>query len=488
MALLTQNTLVDQGVIPQNIRVLQFGEGNFLRAFVDEMFDNANRELGLDLGVAVVQPIARGMVDMLRAQDHRYTVLLRGREGDQDVCRSRVVPCIIASNNPYAEYADYLALAHVDTLRYIVSNTTEAGIVYTGQDQYDDAPPASYPGKLTRFLHERFLQGKPGFVIMPCELIDNNGDALQGAVQKTSKQWNLGAEFDTWLETENVFCSTLVDRIVTGFPRDEKETLWQGLGYEDQQLVVAEPFGLWVIEAPQRVRDELPIYKCNPVVYTDDVKPYKLRKVRMLNGAHTTMVLAAYLCGLDTVGQCMEDKGVRNFLGHALLSEIMPNVPLPGKEVEEFAVAVCKRFENPFNQHQLLSIALNSVSKYAARVLPTLEDHVKATGEVPQCLAFGLSALIMFYAGARQNAAGEYEGVREGNAYPVKDDQEVLEAFSKLSLDMTPESLAYAVLSDHTLWHRDLREVPGLEDTVTAQLRDIQLLGMRAAMDKTWEI
>ncbi len=469
--------LVPQVKRPENIRVMQFGEGGFLRAFVDEMLDNMNTQCGCDLGVAIVQPLEKGMCKLLRDQDCLYTVMLRGREQTGDVKKVKVVGTVLKTVEPYADFQSYLDLAKIDTLRFIVSNTTEAGIVYTGKDSYDDRPQASYPGKLTRFLHERFLLKKPGFILLPCELIDDNGYHLKDAVLKTAKQWNLGEEFIAWLNNDNIFCSTLVDRIVTGFPRKELPGLFEELGYEDQQLDTAEPFGLWVIECPEQVKKELPLDKVNPVIFTDNVKPYKLRKVRMLNGAHTTMVLGAYLAGLDTVGECMADKDVRAFLEAALYKEIMPNVPLPEQVVRDFASAVLLRFENPFNRHELLSIALNSVSKWTARVLPTVKDYVKSKGSVPSCLAFGLASLICFYTGIRKNEAGEYEGLRDGKPYPVKDDAHVLSFFSAQT---APD--AHAVLSNKDLWGEDLTAVPGLEEKVAAQLNDISAVGIRAAM------
>ena len=474
--------LVPQVKRPRSIRVMQFGEGGFLRAFVDEMLDNMNTQCGCDLGVAIVQPLDKGMCRLLNEQDCLYTVMLRGREESGDVKKVKVVGTVLKTVEPYADFQSYLDLAKLDTLRFIVSNTTEAGIVYTGKDSYGDRPQASYPGKLTRFLHERFLLGKPGFILLPCELIDDNGYHLKDAVLKTAAQWNLGEAFISWLNNENVFCSTLVDRIVTGFPRKELPGLFGELGYEDQQLDTAEPFGLWVIEGPEQVKKELPLDQVNPVIFTDNVKPYKLRKVRMLNGAHTTMVLGAYLSGLDTVGECMADRDVRPFLEHALYGEIMPNVPLPEQDVREFAEAVLLRFENPFNRHELLSIALNSVSKWTARVLPTLKDYQKAKGEIPACLAFGLSSLICFYTGIQANEAGEYFGLRAGNPYPVKDDAHVLAFFAAQA---KPD--AHAALSNTALWGEDLTLIPGLEAAVAAQLEAIEKDGIRAAMRGTWE-
>ncbi len=476
--------LADKQGRPEHIRVMQFGEGNFLRAFVDEMLDNLNCKAGGDYGVAVVQPLPQGLCGMLREQDCLYTVMLRGREEEGDVKRARIVKSVLDTVEPYRDFDAYLALAKIDTLRFIVSNTTEAGIVYTGQDSYDDRPQASYPGKLTRFLHERYRLGKPGFILLPCELIDDNGFHLRDAVLKTAEQWNLGADFIRWIKEENIFCSTLVDRIVTGFPRNEKEALWQELGYEDQLLDTAEPFGLWVIEGPEQVKKELPLDTVNPVVFTDNVKPYKLRKVRMLNGAHTTMVLGAYLAGLDTVGECMADKTVRPFLDKALQTEIMPYVPLPRPVVQEFAEAVCRRFENPYNRHELLSIALNSVSKWVARVLPSVKDCAEKTGAAPDCLAFGLSSLIWFYAGLRKDEKGDCFNLRGEQPYPVRDDAPVLAFFEKMGRDTAPGTLAKETLCNAALWGEDLTKVPGLLEKVTAQLTDIAALGVRAAMEK----
>ena len=472
---------------PEHIRVMQFGEGNFLRAFVDEMLDNLNNQCGGDYGVAIVQPLEKGMCRMLAEQDGLYTVILRGREDAGDVKKTKIVGTVLKTVEPYADFQSYLDLAKEDTLRFIVSNTTEAGIVYTGEDQYADRPQASYPGKLTRFLHERFLLDKPGFILLPCELIDDNGAHLKEAVLKTAAQWQLGDNFIRWIENENIFCSTLVDRIVTGFPRKELPGLFDELGYEDQQLDTAEPFGLWVIEGPEQVRAELPLDHVNPVVFTDNVKPYKLRKVRVLNGSHTTMVLAAYLAGLDTVGECMADQDVRSFLEKALYGEIVPNVPLPEDEVKAFAAAVLLRFENPFNRHELLSIALNSVSKWTARVLPTLKDYLQKTGAPAPCLAFGLSALICFYTGIRRNASGEYEGLRNGVPYPVKDDAQVLSFFAGLDAAMDVRTLAHAVLSSESLWGEDLSRLSGLETLVADQLACIRKYGMRGAIRKVRE-
>ena len=323
--------------------------------------------------------------------------------------------------NPYEDFDAFLAQARNPDLRFIVSNTTEAGIVYTGQDRLEDRPQASFPGKLTRLLYERWQAGLPGLIMLPVELIDNNGGELHTCVLKTAEQWKLPAAFMTWLEQENVFASTLVDRIVTGYPRQEAQALCEELRYEDKLLVAAEPFALWVIEGPASIAKALPLDRAGlPVVFTDNVKPYKMRKVRVLNGAHTSMVLAAYLCGLDTVGECMADPLVRSYLLHILDQEILPTLPKDLEETQAFASAVVERFENPFNRHLLMSIALNSVSKFRARVLPSIHAYAGQFGKLPPALTFSLAALLAFYrAGTR---------AKDG-AYTVADDAPVLAAF-----------------------------------------------------------
>lgn len=458
---------------PDKIAVLQFGEGNFLRAFVDWMLDIANERLDLNLGVMVVQPIAQGLVDTLNAQDGLYTVLLRGKENGAVTRQTRAVGCVRGGLNPYADFDAFLAQARNPDLRFIVSNTTEAGIVYTGQDALEDRPPASFPGKLTRLLYERWQAGLPGVIILPVELIDNNGGELHDCVLKTVEQWKLPPAFKAWLEWENVFAGTLVDRIVTGYPREDARALCEELGYEDKLLVAAEPFALWVIEGPDSIANALPLDQAGlPVVFTDNVKPYKMRKVRVLNGAHTSMVLAAYLCGLDTVGECMADPLVRPYLLHILDREILPTLPKDLEETQAFANAVVERFENPFNRHLLMSIALNSVSKFRARVLPSIHAYVEQFGSLPKALSFSLAALLAFYrAGARE----------KDGAYTVADDAPVLEAFEATRGEV-PAVAVPKLLANAALWGEDLCAVDGLCARVTKVLETIEQAGMRAAL------
>lgn len=475
---------VAHGRMPTRTRVVQFGEGGFLRAFVDAMIDAANEKAGMDAGVAVVQPIPRGLVEELRAQDGLYTLILRGRTGGRDVSDARVITCVRACVDPYADFDAFLALARDPDVRFVVSNTTEAGIVYTGRDALDDRPQASFPGKLTRLLYERFTafggaQDK-GLVLLPVELIDDNGARLRACVGQTAAQWGLGEAFTRWLDEACVFTSTLVDRIVTGYPRQEAQALCAGLGYEDRLLDAAEPFGQWVIEGPAWLEDELPLRRAGQDVrFTQDVRPYKLRKVRMLNGAHTATALIGYLAGLDTVGECMADAAARRYVERALYEEIMPTLDLPRDELEAFAAAILERFQNPYNRHELLSIALNSQSKLRARVLPTIRAYWARRAALPRVLTFSVGAFLAFYCGAD----GAAPGVRaDGTAYAPVDDADVLAFFEGLR-GLSPLETARAALSNAALWGEDLTALPGLADAAAQALSDIRTLGARRALD-----
>ena len=380
----------------ENETVLQFGEGGFLRAFADYFLHEMN-ELGTYSGKAVViQPIEKGRIDDLNAQNCRYHLLIRGMENGEKVNNCIEIKSISQAINPYTDYNDYLKLAENPNLRIIISNTTEAGIEFLGVEKPEDRPPKSFPAKLTAFLHHRFSLGLPGFLVLPCELIDENGSLLQEYVLKYAYLWNLGDEFERWIREENIFCNTLVDRITPGFPKDEEnlETLLESCG-GDTLLNTTEPFYLWVIEGNHE--DEFPLVKSGlNVIWTDDVRPYKKRKVRILNGAHTSLVPGALLYGLETVGECMTDSTQRKYLEHCVTKEILPVIGEGGGN-REFADAVFERFENPFIRHRLQSIALNSISKFSVRVLPTMKEYRKKFGHNPKGLCFALASLIAFY-------------------------------------------------------------------------------------------
>lgn len=376
-------------------RVIQFGEGGFLRGFVDYFLYKLN-EKGVWEGKAViVQPIEKGMCDMLMKQDCQYNLYLRGIQDGQVINERTHIDVISRCVNPYTQNEEYLKLAENPDFRFIISNTTEAGIEYLGTEKLTDAPARSYPAKLTQLLYRRFFLGLPGFILIPCELIDNNADNLKACVLKYASLWDLGADFEAWIENENEFCNSLVDRIVTGYPRDEAEELWKEIGYEDNLLDTAEIFHLWVIEGHHE--DELPFNKAGyNIVWTDDVRPYKKRKVRILNGGHTSMVLGAFLYGLTTVGECMKDSTVSAFLRKCIFDEIVPTLGNSETDIA-FGQAVLERFSNPFIKHQLLSIALNSVSKFQVRVLPTIIEYKEKFGAYPPALTFSMAALIAFY-------------------------------------------------------------------------------------------
>lgn len=385
--------------------VIQFGEGGFLRGFVDYFFHKL-REKGLyDGKIVVVQPIEKGMCQMLADQNCEYNLFLRGIENGQVVNEHTHVTSISRALNPYTQYEEYIALAENPDLRVLVSNTTEAGIEYLGTEKLTDTPPKSYPAKLTQFLYKRFQAGLKGMILLPCELIDNNADNLKACVLKYADLWELGDDFKNWIETENDFCNTLVDRIVTGYPRDEVEELTKQIGYTDNLIDTAEIFHLWVIGGHHE--DELPFNKAGyNIVWTDDVKPYKKRKVRILNGGHTSMVLGAYLYGLETVGQCLKDETVSAYLKKCLFDEIVPTLGNTETDIK-FAQDVLERFSNPFIKHMLLSIALNSVSKFQVRVLPTILEYKDKFGKYPAALTFSMASLIAFYRTDKANDGEE---------------------------------------------------------------------------------
>lgn len=386
--------------------VIQFGEGGFLRGFVDYFFQKLSDKGMFDGSVVVVQPIERGMCEMLEKQNCEYNLFLRGIDNGEVVDEHTHINIINRCVNPYTDCEAYMALAENPDMRFVVSNTTEAGIEFVADNKFEDAPAKSFPGKLTQLLYKRFKLGLPGFIILSCELIDHNGEELEKCCMQYADLWNLGEDFKTWMKNENDFCSTLVDRIVTGFPRDEHAALCERIGEQDNMMDTAEIFHLWVIQGQHE--DELPLQKAGfNVVWTDNVDPYKKRKVRILNGAHTSMVLGAHLYGLETVGECLKDEKVSALLKKCIFQEIIPTIG-DTEDNRAFGAAVLERFSNPFIKHLLLSIALNSVSKFKARVLPTILEYKDQFGEYPQGLVFSLAALIAFY---RTDAANDGEDI-----------------------------------------------------------------------------
>ena len=468
-------------------RVLQFGEGNFLRAFTDYWFDMANEKAGWNGKCVLVQPIAQGLTQLINRQEGLYTLYLRGRQNGEKVDAKRVISSVSRCLNPY-EKQDYDAMMDVaagEALEYIVSNTTEAGIVYDPSCRLEDCPPASFPAKLTQVLLHRWRAGRPGVVVLSCELIDNNGKELLRCVNQYIKQWGLKEGFARWVNGDCTFCSTLVDRIVPGRIRDAAEAarLEEENGYRDALIDVGEVFGVWNIEGPECLAEKLPFRAAGlncPVV--PDVTPYKKRKVRILNGAHTGFVLGAYLAGYDIVRDCMQDDVILGFMNRMLHEEVIPTLPLDRQDLEAFAAAVQDRFNNPFINHELMSITLNSTSKWRARNMPSLLEYAQTAGKLPPCLAMSFAAYIAFYSSDIQALTEQGLVCRrpKGNEYTVSDDRWVLE-FYYSRRGVSDETLVHDVMTNEKMWGQDLTLVPGFEQAAAENLRRIRTEGARAA-------
>lgn len=462
-------------------KIIQFGEGNFLRSFVDWQLDIINKNTDLNAGVAVVRPIDYDTVPLLNTQDGLYTSIIRGINENGEVVKDyRIISSINREIPVYKEFDEYLKLAHNPEMRFIISNTTEAGIVYSDEDKYDDRPQNTFPAKLTRLLHERFKvfngEVNKGFILMPCELIDYNGEELKKIVLKYAELWNLGEEFKNWLVNGNIWCSTLVDRIVTGYPRAEKDELLKELGYEDNFMTTGEYFYLFVIQGPKDIlTKELRLDKVNlNILIVGDLKPYKLRKVGILNGAHTAMVPVAYLYGIDTVREAMENKDIREFIEKAIDEEIIPALDMDKKELMEFKEAVIKRFQNPYVKHMLMDISLNSMSKYKSRILPQVLETYRRTNKLPKRLLFSLAALIRFYKGVREN----------GNVINLRDDKHHLEMYQELWKTNNYRKIVEHVLGLEKHWDINLNTIEGMTDLVTHYVEKIDKYGVKKALEE----
>ena len=468
-------------------KVLQFGEGNFLRAFVDYWFDLANEKADWNGKCVLVQPIAPGLAKMINEQEGLYTLYLRGSENGKKVDDKRVISSVSRCLNPYEEegFKQMMDVAASDDLEIIVSNTTEAGIVYDPACKLEDVPASSFPGKLTQVLYHRYKAGKKGILMLACELIDNNGKELQKCCNNYAKDWDLEPAFIDWMNTANTFCSTLVDRIVPGRIRDPQElaALEEANGYHDTVLDVGEVFGVWVIEGPAGLEDKLPFKKAGVnVMVVPDVTPYKKRKVRILNGAHTGFVLGAYLAGFDIVRDCMHDATVLGYMNKMLLDEVVPILPLDQDDCKKFAAAVQDRFNNPFVNHELMSISLNSTSKWRARNMPSFLEYVGKNGKLPTCLTMSFAAYIAFYSNDVQELTDKGLVCKraKGNEYTVSDDRWVLEFYNEHKNDDVP-TLVHAVMTNEQMWGQDLTKVPGFEEATVKNLTNIRENGALAA-------
>ncbi len=375
-------------------RIIQFGEGAFLRGFFDWILQLTNESSDFDASAVIVQPIENGLCQKLEEQGCVYTHLMRGTRDGKTVVEKKVINVISRTVEPYRDFESYLALADIPSIRFVVSNTTEAGIVFNSADTPTGAPYISFPAKVTLLLKRRFDRGLGGFIFLPCELIENNGSTLKEYVLKYARLWDFGENFCLWIDRENVFCNTLVDRIVTGYPKGEIIDL----GYKDAMLNTSELFYLWVIESGIDIMNELPFDKAGlNVIVTDDLEKYRTRKIRILNGAHTAMVPYALLEGIQSVGDCMKDEKMSAYIKACVYGEIIPTLDLPREELTSYADSVFERFGNEYIKHLCSSIALNSVSKFKVRVLPSILEYQKRFGKLPKNLILSLAKLLEFY-------------------------------------------------------------------------------------------
>ncbi|TQI69318.1 tagaturonate reductase [Gramella sp. Hel_I_59] len=459
------------------IKIVQYGEGNFLRAFVDYLVNKMNAEANFNAGVAVIQPLAGGMINILDEQDGLYNLFMKGVKQGKEIQETELISCIQKSYDPYIDYKAYLQLAKEEQLEFLISNTTEAGIAYNGEDKFQQYPHQSFPAKVTALLYERFkhFKGNPdkGLTIIPCELINHNADNLKKIILQYAKSWELEQNFVDWVNEHNSFHNTLVDRIVPGYPKDDIEQYQDQLEFEDTLIVSAEVFLLWVIEGDGKLKSRIPFNKIDEnVLIVDDLQPYRTRKVRILNGAHTTMVPFSILFGNDTVKETVDHGFTGKFIKEAVFEEINPTLSLPPEELDSFAEEVFDRFRNPFIKHQLSSIALNSISKFKVRVLPSLLGFQQKFDRLPLRLTFAFACLIRFY-----------DGKWKGESLPVKDDEATVSTLKKIWESHSYNEIAKNVLSKTEFWDSDLNEIPGLKQHIAYALELIDNKGIESGYE-----
>lgn len=454
------------------IKIVQFGEGNFLRAFVEYAFQKLNQEVDFNAGIAVVQPIDKGLVNMINAQDGLYTLFMKGVKKGEEIQEKELITNIVKAIDPYASFQEYLALAKEEELAFIISNTTEAGIEYIASDLPTMQPPVSFPAKLTVLLHERFKHfngaAEKGLTIIPCELINYNSDTLKEIILKYAADWKLEQEFVSWLLNSCSFHNTLVDRIVPGYPKDQIEEYNAQLTYKDDLIVSAETFFLWVIEGDDKLKAKLPFEKTDlDVKIVADMQSYRTRKVRILNGAHTAMVPFSLLYGNETVKETVDNAFTGEFINKALFEEINETLNMEKGELASFSEEILDRFRNPFVKHLLSSIALNSISKFKVRVLPSLTGYVENKGKLPVHLTFAFAALIRFY-----------KGTWNGQDLPVNDSDDITTFFNELWKSDDYEKIARLTLQNKGFWDEDLTEIPSLTKAIAIALEEIDANGI----------
>jgi tagaturonate reductase len=471
-------TTADVPSPPKSQKVIQFGEGNFLRAFVDWQIDILNEKTSFNGSINIIQPIPHGMVDVLNKQEGLFHVLLEGMKDGEPHTEKRLITSVKGGLNPYQNYEEYLALAKNPELEFIVSNTTEAGIAFDEDDTSYEELPSSFPAKLTALLHHRFehFDGAPDAapVIIPCELIERNGDKLKEFVLQYAELWSTSDDFYNWVNTHCTFCNTLVDRIVPGYPEDRAADLKEEIGFDDNLMVAGEYFHLWVIEGPDSLEEQLPFKEAGlNALFVDDLTSYRTRKVRILNGLHTSMVPVGYLNGNRTVKEAMDDKTVGPYLQEELFEEIIPTLDFPEDELREFAEDILERFYNPYIKHELSAIALNSISKYKVRVLPSLLKYYEIKDELPDRLTFALAALICFYKGKWQ-----------GEPTPLNDSEGVIASIKEAWTADEVHQTVQQILSTTAFWDQNLDDIPGLTAKTANYVSDILENGIASTIQE----
>ena len=498
------NNKIKKETLPDNLpfykndsipeRVIQFGEGNFMRGFIDWMIHESNKQGHFNGKVVVVQPRSQDKIPIFNKQDGLFTLILRGVENGNVIERKEIISSISRGYKVTDEWTELKNLLTSESIRFIFSNTTEAGLTYNQEPFTQDTPPTSYPGKLTALLFHRFsfYSGRTdkGLVILPCELVEDNGNVLKEIVLKIASDWQLPFEFTEWIKEYNYFCNTLVDRIVTGYPKDEIENYENLLGYKDELLTVGEPYHLFAIDAPQHVKQELPFDKAGLNIKWGEVTPFRDLKVKLLNGPHTLMSAVCYLAGANTVQEVMEDKVLRKFIENGMFNEIFPTVEIEEIEKEQFANSVIERFLNPYNKHYLKDIALSSVYKFNTRLIPSLKDYVNQKNTLPLSITFALAGLIVYNRPVNIGSNDTISvGLRSVEEYTIRDNDKVLLAFKNAwsKFDGTNEGVSRLVtdiLTNKEIWGEDLSVIPALSATVSSYLIEILENGMRECVEK----
>ena len=462
----------------KKIKIMQFGEGNFLRAFTDWIIQKMNDSGKYEGHVVVVQPLSFGRVKELEEQDGLFALYLQGLNNGEVVKTHEVIDVLDDFINPYSQYDKFLKYAESEDLEVVISNTTEAGIVLDESDTDFENTPKTFPGKVLALLRHRYEHFNKdvtkGLSFICCELIDYNGDELRKCVLGLAKVKGYEQEFINWINEACHFTSTLVDRIVPGYPRDEIKEITEELGYIDNNIVKGEIFHLWVLQKEETIERLFPCDKVGlNVIYADSITPYKQRKVKILNGCHTCLVPVAYLYGIDTVRESIENEHIGQFTKEFVFDEVVPTIKLPHDQMVSFANSVFERYLNPFVRHELMSIALNSISKYKARVMQTVKDYYEINNTLPTHAMFSLASLIEFYFGERN----------ENEAIKLNDDPKYLQFFANLKeRNLSEAEIVKEVLANEDMWQEDLNQFANMHEVVTSYLKLINEKGMKEAL------